>query len=284
MNKCFDDILNMRQYLLKNVSYNYGNLFGITNIGKQRKKQEDSILIGFHPLIPDFKILAVADGMGGLNCGAKASSITLYKLLKWFIQLNISDYNNMLEIEKKFIDEINIIDSIVRHECDGGGTTLSLALVLKNETFLASIGDSRIYIYNGNLKQQNEDYTISWDLYNKGIIKEKNYIRFHKKNNLLLSSVGCEKKKLNIEKKYIYNDIYDSLFIFSDGVTDCLSEEELLNIIKYSNYDNCLKNIIDFSISNNSFLDINNLDYYNKIDGGKDNASAVALIKRKERR
>lgn len=258
-------------------------MYGCSNIGLERNKQEDSILIISHHLNCDFKMVAVADGMGGLENGSLASNLTLYYLINWFNGLPVEYYYNVKNIISEFQNKIEYIDEIIREKCNGGGTTLSVAIKLNSITFTASVGDSRIYIFNkDDFKQINKDSNIAWDLYEKGKILEKDDIRFHKKNNLLLSSVGGKKKNLNIEINNLYNDEYSKLFIFSDGVTDCLPEIELYKVIYSSSDNEVTSNLVTSSLYYTSYnYDLND-DYYKCINGGKDNSSAVMLVKRKD--
>lgn len=283
INNCELDILKNRQSLYKSISYFYNNMYGCSNIGLERNKQEDSILIISHHLNCDFKMVAVADGMGGLENGSLASNLTLYYLINWFNGLPVEYYYNVKNIISEFQNKIEYIDEIIREKCNGGGTTLSVAIKLNSITFTASVGDSRIYIFNkDDFKQINKDSNIAWDLYEKGKILEKDDIRFHKKNNLLLSSVGGKKKNLNIEINNLYNDEYSKLFIFSDGVTDCLPEIELYKVIYSSSDNEVTSNLVTSSLYYTSYnYDLND-DYYKCINGGKDNSSAVMLVKRKD--
>lgn len=277
------DIINNKQNFLKRVKYIMNNMNACSDIGKARKKQEDSVLILEHINNKNFKLLAVADGMGGLSFGGKASNLALLEIINWFENLPSSYYYNeskiLIELQKKLSE----IDLLIRNICIEGGTTLALAVVCEKNTLFSNIGDSRIYINNGsNFKQISTDHSSSFDLYLKGKINDKDNIRFHKRNNLINSRLGGTKKMLKIENIILYNTEYDSTILLTDGITDCLSDDILKSLVKeFENDTNLSEILVEHALLTNSKKD--NLDpteFYDIIDGGKDNATAVILSKK----
>jgi serine/threonine protein phosphatase PrpC len=85
-----NDIIHNQQHILKRVKYLLKNMNACSDIGNERTKQEDSVLLLEHINNPNFRLLAVADGMGGLLLGGKASNLTLFEMIKWFERLPLS--------------------------------------------------------------------------------------------------------------------------------------------------------------------------------------------------
>ena len=281
MMTCYNDIILNRQFYKKQLNYHLKNICACSDIGKQRNRQEDSILVLENPLDNDIKIIAVADGMGGLSNGGKASNIALLNLAKWFLY-DLKCNNNLNNFIDKLKIMINEIDIMIRNNCNGGGTTLSTAIILKNNTIFINIGDSRIYIKNNNnFFQLSKDHSIVWDMYEKGEIINKDDMRFHKKNNLITSRLGCESKRLKIDFNILDNLSYDDIFPFTDGVTDCLSDDVINKIVEDNSHADISRVIVKNAISTNSYnLNLNPDEYYNEIYGGKDNSSAVVFSKK----
>ena len=275
------EIITNTQKNITHKTYQLDTMDACINRGKIRKTQEDAVLITNHPLINDFKLLAVADGMGGLSNGSLASNLCLFYLLRWFEMLPANYYTKDNKIINELINEIKNIDLLVRKYCKDGGSTLAISIVTKENTFMINLGDSRIYITNGNLLTQvSVDHSISWNYYKEGLINNKDNIIFHKKNNLICSRVGCEKPLLVIEQQVLKNSDYNGLYLFSDGVTDCLTDIQIKKIIIKERKGLLSEQLVLAAINNN--LTNNNLnaeDYYNEIIGGKDNATA-AVYKR----
>ena len=168
-NLSMKDIINNQQYQYKRMNYLMDGITACTDIGNARLKQEDAVLLLPHLNNPEFKLLAVADGMGGLSFGSKASNLALLELIKWFQNLSESYYYNETKINMELEFKLHEIDYLIRKSCINGGTTLSLAIVCKNNTIFINIGDSRIYIHKGSIFEQiSNDRSISYDLFLKG--------------------------------------------------------------------------------------------------------------------
>lgn len=276
------DIINNIQQNYLRVNYCDYDIFSYMDIGKKRSKQEDSTLFMRHPFNKNFILLAIADGMGGLGCGNIASNITMHEIIKWFDKIPLSYYNSEINLLNSLKDKIFEIDEIIRNKCYGGGTTLSIVLITKKNTFCTNIGDSRIYIENDKkIYQISNDHSISWSLYMNGVILNKDDIRFHKKNHLITSRIGGVKKMISIEENNLKNEEYSGIYLFSDGVTDCISDNMIDNIIKESTKEQCAKNLVNYAINMNSYQNYLNMnDYYEIIEAGKDNASCTVYSKK----
>ena len=58
---------------------------GYSNVGRTRESNQDSYLIKVaSPPVGDVALVAVADGMGGLECGELASAAVINMLSDWF--------------------------------------------------------------------------------------------------------------------------------------------------------------------------------------------------------
>ncbi len=281
MNKSKEDIIKFKQSKIIEASYDLLNMQAYMHIGKVRKAQEDSILLLSHPDNINFKLMALADGMGGLENGSLASNIALKEVLLWFEKIDGTLFYDFNKLSNDLDNKLNDIDQKIRKKCGEGGTTISIAIIGEKNTLFVNVGDSRIYIsHNDNLIQLTKDQSLSWKLFEKGIIVKKDDIRFHKKNNLIFSKLGGKTKLMTIDKVIKTNLTYDKIFLFTDGVTDCLSDLEIEKIIKKSEKNNLAKAIVSAALDNNEDRADLNEDYYDKIVGGKDNATAAILIKR----
>ena len=76
------------------------------------------------------------------------------------------------------------------------------------------------------------------------------------------------------------NNSYKSLMLFSDGVTDCLSDAQLMAITKSTSPKDLAKAIVDKALTTESKLEDSKLgEWYNDYDlvipAGKDNTTAA---------
>lgn len=274
-NLCELELIKNLQQKDKFKFYDMGYSQAVMDIGNIRKVQEDSLLISKHPFL-DVEFLLVADGMGGLNCGKIASHLAALNAFKWFITLDKADFYNTKLLKTKFDYFAKVIDETIRKKCGVGGTTFVGAFILPESILIINIGDSRAYIYNDELIQVTIDHSITQELFESGVIDTKDNMRFHKKNNLILSRLGCEKKLLKIDYHELNLDDVNDLFLFSDGITDCISDERLAQIISYNKDDNPYMDIMKEVLNVDSVsCNLDKENYYDVITAGKDNASIV---------
>lgn len=275
---CRDIVLDGTQITLQNSSYTLGkSLQGASNVGKIRTNQEDSYLILEHPKNSNIKLLAVADGVGGRAGGEQASNYLLKEIIPFFEMIPekyLEDSNCIAQIMEDKLYRIN--QEIVKTNL--GGTTLSMAIKLQDETIIFNAGDSRVYTYSKKgLKQETKDDSTIQELYDMELIESEDLMRFHRRSNEITNSFGIP--HLEVRTKAIPNS-YDQILIASDGVTDCLSKEEIEQTITTSKKDNIANEIVERALETNSYCDpINrhNPNYYSEIKGGKDNTTAVLL-------
>ena len=255
-----------------------------TDTGR-RRNNEDSIMEVAHPLNKNYKLLAVADGVGGCPNGEQASSYVLNKLKKYFMLIPLfvyKDIDNTKELLEKIINNIN--DSLVKRNekfykgLEQPATTLTCAIILDDKTIVASIGDSRAYIIKENILQQiTEDNSYVWTLYKNGIIT-KDEIRFRIDNNIITKCLG-RKDNNDIEIKELNNNEYTSLILCTDGVTDCLSDKKIQNIVVNSSTDDIANELVYEAVHINQLDIVPKGEFFEKTKCGKDNSSAVVLKK-----
>lgn len=257
-----------------------------TNIGRLRECNEDFVTFIRHPKNKKYKLLAVADGMGGKTNGDIASSYTIKTINKWFISSDLKLINNndkVIKIVKELIKKINR-DLIDKYGKDTLGTTLSMCIINKNNTLVFNVGDSRTYTYkDDNLLQVTEDDSDVWD-YHKYLGIKKDYLRFFTSSNVINACIGINIRLCKITTKIIDND-YDMVLLFTDGVTDLVSDCKISKIIKKSKTNEILDNIINTAVNKNQHLSIPK-SLKKKVKAklsipvrGRDNASGVIYIK-----
>lgn len=274
-NLCELELIKHLQQKGKFKFYDVGFAQAVMDIGNIRKNQEDSLLISKHPFF-DVEFLLVADGMGGLERGEYASHLATLNAFKWFRTLGKSELYNTKLLRTRFDNFAKVTDETIRKDCGIGGTTLVGAFILQDSILIVNIGDSRAYIYNDKLIQVTTDHSTTQELLNDGIIKTKDDMRFHKKNNLILSRLGCEKKLLKIDYCELDLTDVDELFLFSDGITDCISDKRLAEIISHNREGSPYMDIMKEVLSVDSIAcGLDKENYYDVITAGKDNASIV---------
>jgi len=121
-----------------------------SDAGKVRESNEDSWIVREQRGVA---LLAVADGVGGVAGGERASAAAIETLSRRFYEsLATGDLRSSLATA---VREAN--DAVVRAAADRGessATTLVAAAVRKGEATIANVGDSRAYLVRGTTARQ----------------------------------------------------------------------------------------------------------------------------------
>jgi protein phosphatase len=117
--------------------------FGISDVGCVRSNNEDCYRIE-----PELGLYLLADGMGGANAGEKASEVaveTVAQLLREAPQRDSQALLQAVVAANTRVRELAGADP----QLEGMGTTLVAALDSGAELLIASVGDSRAYLWDG---------------------------------------------------------------------------------------------------------------------------------------
>lgn len=233
-----------------------GRLIGInTDIGNKRTLNEDAV--GFYE-DDDIGIYLVADGMGGHNAGEVASKIALESIINY-----IKDHSTDEKMEKvlqEAIDEANknvYKYAILNENCSGMGTTVTVAYVRGGKLIVGNVGDSRCYILSqGKLIKITKDHSLVQELLDSKTITEEEAIN-HPNKNIITRAVGT---KIAVKADYYSFDLneVEKVVLCSDGLTNEVSEKEILQVITDNDNNSC-RALIELS----------------KEKGGRDNISVI---------
>ena len=198
--------------------------FGKSDRGVVRSNNEDFF---FAERIGEEEYLfAVADGMGGHLAGEVASRKAIETLVKEFTKKTDEPLPSKI---RRVFDKINkeiITEGNENLEQRGMGTTLSALYIKKDRAFIAHVGDSRIYYYNGSLSQLTEDHSFVGKLVKDGLISPEE-AKVHPKRNILYQSMGM-RRGINVQiEGPIKIKEGDKFLICSDGLTAVVDDEEI---------------------------------------------------------
>ena len=251
-----------------NADANSRKIGMITDIGKVRKIDEDSILaadlsFGINSESKKFLLLAVADGMGGAAKGEEASKIALNALTKTIIPelFGTLSFTELLENGIKNANQ-EILDYTTKYpESSGMGTTTVCAVVKGNNIHLANVGDSRAYVIsNDEIRRVTKDHSYVQALIDEGQITEEE-AREHPQKNVITKAVGIM-ESVEPDTMKLTLDTDESLLLCCDGVIAHLTDEDIHKIICNTNDpQNACQQIVDLA---------------NK-RGGSDNISLIIL-------
>ncbi|WP_242842144.1 Stp1/IreP family PP2C-type Ser/Thr phosphatase [Ruminiclostridium cellobioparum] len=207
--------------------------YGIrTDRGLKRQLNEDNcnVLVGY-PGIP--ACFVIADGMGGHKCGEVASKQAVDSVCNLLLKAdwekeNISEM--LSDIIVKVNDEIYNF-SLLDEATQGMGTTLIITVLKNRKLYIGHVGDSRVYIIRENsIEKVTWDHSFIEELVKNGSITRDEAVN-HPKRNLITRAVGYE-LGLQVDTYEIDLKDNDIILLCTDGLTNMLTEEEILDIIK----------------------------------------------------
>ncbi len=176
----------------------------------------------------DKNIWALADGLGGHDCGEIASANAVETLISlWQENSACMDDESLI----KMIDKVNL--DIIRRQKENDEvsqmrTTLVFAVTDEKTLKFANVGDSRFYYFRNNkIIAQSEDHSVSAAIAKLGEIRYED-IRFNEDRNKLLKVIGNSE---NLKIKELYQPISvqqgDAFLLCSDGFWEYVYEQEM---------------------------------------------------------
>ena len=212
---------------------------GKSHIGKVRAQNQDAFYVSKTGPAPLPNLFVVADGLGGHNSGGIASNGALAAFCDYFENRDmLNDFESFLS-EALTAANLRVFDeSLTTLENRGMGTTFTAATIHDETLYFVHVGDSRIYItkrVDGVLEMEqitNDHFTRTADMVADGILTEdeaKNY-----PETVLSRAVGTD-PDVNIDRgRYFLKDA-EHILMCSDGLSNMLSNEEILQIIENNN-------------------------------------------------
>lgn len=204
--------------------------FSVTDVGKKRQINQDCISISVKPVGNLPNLFLLADGMGGHKAGDYASRFAIDTVKK---EVNVSPQTNPVHIFAEAIEYANAHlyeKSQSDKNFSGMGTTLIAATCIENKLSVANIGDSRLYLIRQNkMVQVTKDHSYVAELVQQGGIGREE-AKNHPKKNYITRAVGAF-EKANADYFYVETKPGDVILICSDGLTNMLSDEEILSMI-----------------------------------------------------
>ena len=235
--------------------------YALTDTGRVRSMNQDYIYaspekVGF---LPD--LFLVADGMGGHNAGDYASSHAVQTLVDE-IQKD-ADFNP-IKVIRHAIETANteILESARRDEAlRGMGTTMVVATIVGHYLYVANVGDSRLYIIQGKIRQVTKDHSLVEEMIRIGEIKREE-ARNHPDKNIITRALGAE-KTIDVDFFDMRLEPGSTILMCSDGLSNMVEDKKMEEIILNSDEDITWK-------GNTLIQEANN-------NGGKDNIAIILI-------
>lgn len=195
--------------------------FGLTDVGCCRASNEDA-----YALEPELGLFVVADGMGGAQAGELASAIAIETIVD---AIRCAAPARTIEGLIEAIREANrniLARAAENPDHQGMGTTVVAALVAGPIAHIASVGDSRVYLFHhGKLERITSDQTWVNEVGRSlGLTEEQ--IHSHPFRNVLTMAVGA-RERIEVHSYELTLGPGDLLLLCSDGLHGVVNDEEL---------------------------------------------------------
>ena len=185
--------------------------FGISDPGCVRNNNEDCYLLS-----PHTGLYVVADGMGGAQAGEHASKLAVDTLAD---VIGKAEQGGAEMLTGAFREANNRVMSAAATDAslEGMGTTLVAALESGSEILIASVGDSRAYVYQGGeLIVITEDQTWVHEVGRRLGIDELS-LRTHPMRHVLTMAIGVS-PELRVHSYALTPHPGDQILLSSDGL------------------------------------------------------------------
>ncbi len=230
--------------------------FGSSDLGCVRSNNED-----YYLMAPNIGLYVLADGMGGAAAGERASKLAAEKV--WEVIYNHGE-NPGIEALANAFEQANqcvINEAALDASLDGMGTTLVGVLEAGDELLIASVGDSRAYLFQEQqLASITADQTWVQEVGRRLGIDEEN-LKTHPMRHVLTMAIGVS-QQLRINTYRVRPLVGAQILLCSDGLHGVIDDATIANILTNgaSLEDKC-----------------NNLIQAAKSNGGPDNVTTVLL-------
>ncbi|MDO8863508.1 protein phosphatase 2C domain-containing protein [Haliea sp. E1-2-M8] len=223
---------------------------GATDVGR-REHNEDAFFVD-----DALGLMVVADGVGGHQAGEVASLVTCEVLAR--------DVHGIGDLEGAIRSaNLEVRDAVAAGRGKAGMATTVVAAQFDGPRYeLAWVGDSRAYLWDGQLKLLTRDHSYVEALLEKGQITFAE-ARHHPRKNVIVQAIGLQDEdKLRVGSNRGQLQADDILVLCSDGLSDVIDCDRLAAILAQDQpLEQRCQQLVQTAVSN----------------GGRDNVTVVLV-------
>lgn len=213
----------------------------ITDVGKVRKLNEDSILDR-----SDAGLWVVADGMGGHSAGDLASGLIVNSLGKMEPVPALADF--VEKVEDSILDVNERLFAVANAHNQTSGSTVVLLLVRGPHAVVMWAGDSRCYrLRDGKLAQVTTDHTQIELFIERGLITRAEAAG-HPSGNMVTRAVGVTDNLL-LEMDLLELADGDRYLLCSDGLDKHVKDPEIEQHLRGEDPEQVARALVDLTLS-----------------------------------
>lgn len=217
-----------------------GSLIAHTSRSPDKETEnEDSVAI--IPWGPQAAVLVVADGAGGLPAGKKAS-LTAIQVLTKSLQISLE---RTMQLRTAVMNGIEAANVAVRELANGSATTLTVVTIEGRLARSYQIGDSEALIVGqrGLIKLQTTPHSPTGFAVEAGFLDQREALH-HAERHLVSNFIGTPDMTIDVGAAVELRP-RDTVVVASDGVTDNIHIEELVEMIRKGPLEEAASAVID---------------------------------------
>lgn len=234
-------------------------VYGKSDVGMVRSMNQDYMFCSTEPVGVLPNLFIVADGMGGHKAGDYASRLSVEKFVAYVKNAGNEVPIRVVDDGIRYVNGLVMDEAAANPDYAGMGTTFVAAFIKDETLFVANIGDSRLYLIDSDITQVTEDHSYVGAMVRAGELTKEEAVR-HPDKNIITRAIGASREpkvdffEVDLEK-------HDRILLCSDGLTNMVSDEEILDIME-SEY---IGDVVDILIDEA------------KENGGNDNITAIVI-------
>lgn len=234
-------------------------VYGKSDVGMVRSMNQDYMFYSTEPVGVLPNLFIVADGMGGHKAGDYASRLSVEKFVAYVKNAGNEVPIRVVDDGIRYANGLVMDEAAANPDYAGMGTTFVAAFIKDETLFVANIGDSRLYLIDSDITQVTEDHSYVGAMVRAGELTKEEAVR-HPDKNIITRAIGASREpkvdffEVDLEK-------HDIILLCSDGLTNMVSDEEILDIME-SEY---IGDVVDILIDEA------------KENGGNDNITAIVI-------
>ena len=210
-----------------------GRAVALTHVGLVRETNEDAVYVGARG-----RLLACADGLGGLPWGEVASRVAVeHAVTELAAKLDESSrsraprsWPDELRSAFRSAHEAVLAAGRKRGAVEGIATTMVVAIVTARSAHVCHVGDVRAYLSSsGRLQRLTDDHSVVFEAVRAGAMTVEQ-ARVHPRRNLVTQAIGLPEGVVP-STATARIAAGDTLLLCSDGLWETLSEAELALVL-----------------------------------------------------
>lgn len=203
--------------------------FSLTDVGRQRKLNQDYVFTSEMPVGNLPNLFIVADGMGGHRAGDFASKYAVETVIN---EVAVAEEKDPVELLRSAMSRANERvhqKASLEEKYYGMGTTMVACVIEDDKLLAANVGDSRLYVMNKEIEQITRDHSLVEEMVQMGGI-DRASARSHPDKNLITRAIGVQ-ETIEIDFFQVELKEGDIILMCSDGLTNMLEDEDIRMIL-----------------------------------------------------